>query len=61
MERRLGPIYTCVLSGFTILVPATALSPVEHKNIRFLFSKRYEANVFFWIEEVEKVTLTLVT
>ena len=61
MERRLGPIYTCVLSGFTILVPATALSPVEHKNIRFYFQNVMRRMFFFWIEEVEKVTLTLVT
>ena len=61
MERRLGPIYTCVLSGFTILVPATALSPVEHKNIRFFFVQNVMKRMFFWIEEVEKVTLTLVT
>ena len=47
MERRLGPIYTCVLSGFTILVPATALSPVEHKNIRFYFQNVMRRMFFF--------------
>ena len=47
MERRLGPIYTCVLSGFTILVPATALSPVEHKNFRFYFQNVMRRMFFF--------------